>query len=284
MRRAGHPHFVGLLASALAAAGCGGGDDGGGTGGGDVQPPLPRQWSAEQRLGWVLLSHRSREPTMLGPPRCTLDVGLARAPSAGGVRVEASDGPCVRVPSVELDPSANGLLPACAGAVDVRLDETPTRLTVCGERFAAPISLDCATVRDVRVLHATSGPDELPGDELAGLDASVVAPRLPGITQPMWGGDGMAIWPSGPVHLRWEPTGSDGVEVSLGAVGGAGSVIHCLVPDTGSFTVPESLIAPYRAATAWLELASLAQHVERPGGVEVRVTFRRSTAIWLVRL
>ncbi|HJL50265.1 MAG TPA: hypothetical protein RMG45_30665, partial [Polyangiaceae bacterium LLY-WYZ-15_(1-7)] len=57
--------------------------------------------------------------------------------------------------------------------------------------------------------------------------------------------------------------------------------VRCFVEDAGRFELPERLVAPYRDRIAVLEVARVTQAVVDVEGTELRLSDRRSDAVWL---
>jgi len=271
------------LAAALLVGACGGDDDGGdgGTDVLDAEWPVPRGWSEGRRLGYALASVQTKTPTDLTAERCEIDAQLATAMTGGGLETSDSEGACIVTESVTWSGLAPDPEPTCAGIVRIAWAGDSSRVTVCGDDFPAPLSTECGRLGESPDLSVTSGPDELSGDVLGSLDATVVQSSTPTITRPEPQGMGTALWPDGPLRVEWEAQAASGIEIVVGATSGFGPRVRCLVPDDGSFTVPDRFLEPYRAGMAFVEVAALAQARPSPDGIPFRVTFRRSDAIWL---
>ena len=263
-------------------AACGGDDDGTGPGGGTLNAthPVPRGWGAGEQLGYVLLTYQRKVPTMLREDACAVEAQFGVAAAAGSLPSSGGEGACIVTDSNDwlglTDP-----MPACAGVIDFQVGDGSQRVTVCGDAFTMPLARDCGTVAGADTFIVDSGPDEVPGDVIATLAHGVEEPGVPLITMPAPQGDGTALWPDGDVVLGWDAQSSDGVEIVIGQMSGTGPKVRCLVPDTGSFTVPASLLTPYRSGTAFVEVAALSQTVAMHDGFTTRITWRESDAIWL---
>ncbi len=270
-----------VLSLALLGA-CGGDDDGGGGGAGDALAPVPRQWAAGEGLGYALISRQTKSPTDLTAEACLVDVQLASASASGGLPESASEGTCIVTDSVSwvglTDPA-----PACAGVVTFMYAGTNRRITVCGDSFAAPIEVPCAPVAEAPQLQLTSDLGGVEGAVLGSLAASLAAPGVPTVRVPEPQGEGTALWPEGDgdLALEWASQDADGVEIVIGQTSGTGPEVRCLTADDGSFSVPASLLAPYRGGTTFVEVAALEQQRDTPDGFAFRTTFRVSDAIWL---
>lgn len=267
-----------LLAGIL---GCGGDDDGT-PGGGTLTAthPVPREWTAGEQLGYVLLEYQRKVPTMLRDESCSVEAQIGVAMAAGGLPESGGEGACIVTDTATwvglTDPE-----PACAGVIDFQIGGDSQRVTVCGDAFTMPLARDCSTVFGADTFIVDSGPDEVPGDVVASLAHGVEEPGVPFVRMPAPQGDGTALWPEGELVLGWDPQASDGIEIVIGQSSGSGPKVRCLVPDTGSFTVPASLLAPYRTGTAFVEVAALSQTIAMHDGFTTRITWRESDAIWL---
>jgi len=261
-------------------AGCGD-DSGPGGPGANATDAIPRSWGPAARFGYALLSVQDKSPLDLTAEHCTVDTQMAVASAAGALPDTDSEGPCVVTDTFTLEGLAPDPMPACAGVVAMEYGGTTRRITVCGDAFTAPLEVDCTDASLAGDLRVTSGPGEIEGDVIGSLDVTAQASGTPFVQRPEPQGMGSALWPAGSLDLGWTIAGADGVEIVIGATSGTGPQVRCLVPDTGSFTVPERLVAPYRSASAFVELAALGQARQNANGFDVTVTVRRSDAIWL---
>jgi hypothetical protein len=270
-----------IVVAALLAA-CGGDDDGNGTPATpDALYPVPRDWSAGEQLAYVLLSYQRKVPTMLRDDACTMEAQFGVAVAAGRLPESGAEGACIVTDTASwlglTDPT-----PACAGVIDFRVGDGSQRVTICGAAFTMPLTPDCAGVAGADTFLVESGPDEAMGDVIASLAHGVEEPGVPLIRTPAPQGDGTALWPDGPdLDLAWDRQSSSGVEIVIGQTSGTGPQIRCLAADTGSFTVPGSLLAPYRSGMAFVEVAALSQNRVSHDGFETRISWRESDAIWL---
>lgn len=266
----------------IVAAACGGGD-----GPAPTTPaedtPTPLSFAAGAGLGAVVLSHHTTDPAALTTSRCELSVWLAHAAEAGRLERVDEEGACLLLAS---EPSpANyvpALTPACAGAFRVAYGPAASAITFCDlTSFPAPSSVDCADVAMSPSIAVTSLAGELPGDELGTLNLTAAMPTLPQITTPASQGDGTALWPDGALLLAWQGDAASSIEIVLRVRPAGATELHCFVPDTGRFELPERLVAPFRVTGASVEVLR-ASVVEAPtDGFDVRVSGRVGDAIWL---
>lgn len=267
----------------VALAACGGEDDGGGDEGpGDALHPVPRDWFAGEQLGYALISHQSKLPTALTMQSCAIDTQLATATEAGALPESAAEDTCIVTDTTSWTALGADPAPACAGVIRFEWGSANRSLTVCGDAFTMPIEVMCGSVADADGVRVTSGPDGIEGDVLASLDALAEAPGVPTIRSPEPQGEGTALWPEGPdLRVEWDAQGADGVEIVLGQTTGTGPTVRCLTADDGTFTIPATLVAPYRSGRAYVEVAAMNQSRTTPDGFTFRTTFRESDAIWL---
>jgi len=259
----------------------------GGGGGAPSAPvediPVPVSFATATGVGAVVLTRRTRDPETLLTPRCDLQAWLARA--AEGTQLERLDeeGACLLLAADPQPASYSPALePACAGAFRVAYGPAARAITFCDvTTFPAPLSVDCAEVAMAPAISASSLPDELPGDELASLDLQTPMPALPTIVMPASQGEGMALWPVDGVRVRWAGAAASSVEVVLRARPAGATELHCFVDDSGDFTLPERLVAPFRASRVSLEVLRNSVDRATADGFDVRLSARVSDAIWL---
>jgi hypothetical protein len=270
-----------IVMGTIVLVACGGDDDGMGPGGTlNAVHAVPREWGAGEQLGYVLLEYQAKVPTMLRESACSVEAQFGVAAAPGDLPRTGADGACIVTDTTTwlglTDP-----MPACAGVLDFQIGGASQRVTVCGDAFTMPLARDCGTVVGADTFIVDSGPDEVPGDVIGTLAHGVEEPGVPIVRMPEPQGDGTALWPDGDLVLGWDAQSSDGVEIVVGQMSGTGPKVRCLVPDTGTFTVPSSLLAPYRSGTAFVEVAALSQTVAMHDGFATRITWRESDAIWL---
>jgi hypothetical protein len=116
------------------------------------------------------------------------------------------------------------------------------------------------------------------------LDITIPITPAPAITEPNTTGTGRAPWPVGDLVVEW-PTrmGIASAEIVVRFRDDANAdEVRCYVRDDGQFTVPASLVAPYRGAFATLELAQVTMEEQDVDGFAMRVGTRSSTGIQLI--
>ena len=263
-------------AAALMAAllGCG---DGGGATAPDPDTVVPLEWEAGRTVAAGLVREQAEEPDTLADDVCALRLQLGRAASAGALPELDREGPCVVTPEgVDVDlADAPGFAPVAGGTVELF-----GRTYTLGEgALPDAMDVDCAELADPIVLRSFGG--EVAEDALG--EAEVVLPRgrVLDLQAPAPAGDGMALWPSGPLLVGWGGSGGASVEIVLRARDGGGPAVRCFVEDAGRFELPERLVAPYRDRIAVLEVARVTQAVVDVEGTELRLSDRRSDAVWL---
>ena len=277
-----------LVFCAVAAAACG--DDGatpsnGGTLAADW--PVQRSWQAGDRIGYAFLDHQRRAPETLAEAVCTLDIQLAEATAAGSllnldVTTDGGTGDrCVITDQTAWSDGSAGLVPACAGAVQLEVGGLRRGVTVCAEdTLPPPIALDCVTLTDASMMVLRSGPDELDGDVLGSLNLSVVKPPVPRVLRPEVQGEGTGRWPAGDLEIRWEAGDGGAIEIVLSGAA-AEPRVRCLVADDGVFVLPGDFADPYRAARAAVEVARISQQQISVDGFAFRASYRVSDSLWL---
>jgi len=266
----------------MALMGCGGG--GGSTPTAPVEDtPMPLSFAASAGLGAITLSHHTHDPASLRDSRCELSTWLAHASGAGALARVDEEGACLLLTSEpSVDDYEPALTPACAGAFRVAYGPAASAITFCDlTSFPAPSTVDCADVAMAPSLSVTSLPGELPGDELGTLNLTAPMPALPTITEPARQGDGTALWPSGELSVVWQGEAASSVEIVLRARPTGATELHCFVPDEGQFSLPERLVAPFRASGASLEVLRAAVTEMPADGFDVRASGRVGDALWL---
>jgi hypothetical protein len=264
----------------LVAAACGD-DDGAPMLPSDADDVIHRSWDADAHIGYAVLSRQKRDPLTLGEAVCTVDGQLAVAAAEGAFASSDAEGLCVVTGDTGWIGREAELTPACAGTLVFEFADTTQRNVVCGDAFTAPVAVDCGQAAEAVSLRVVSLPAELDGDVLGTLDMIVGEPGAPSITAPAPQGDGTALWPAGPLSVQWTGSAADAVEITLGQTSGGGPLVRCFAADTGSFTFPDRLLEVYRGGTAFVEVAAIRQRSDMPDGVDFRVSFRESDAIWL---
>lgn len=242
--------------------------------------PVFREWGEGERFGYVFLDVQTKDPTSLDAPACTLDAQLATATEFGFLPFSDSEGFCIVTRTETLVGVTPDPAPNCAGFFDVAYGEGQDRVSVCRDIFPSPIGVDCAEAQAPGGMRALSAADEVPGDELASLDISVPLAPLPIIREPESQGDGVTVWPP-ELIVGWDTTGADGVEIVLSRTDRTGDQVRCIVGDTGRFEIPARLTEPYRSGVAALEVATIEQVRETVDDFNMRISTRRSDAIWI---
>lgn len=272
------------LALILALAGCGGGDGGGAL---PTRPSgaaiMPLSFAAGDAVGVVVLDHQTKEPGSLTTESCRLTNQVGRASASVEIPRTDAEGPCIVTDAdVELRGLEPDVAPVCVGALRVAFGASFNRaITLCdATEFPPATTLDCADLAGATSMTVTSNPDELPGDELGAYSATVTIPDVPALLAPLPQGDGTALWPADELRLEWGGEAAESVEIVLRRRDG-GAAVRCYVPDTGTFTVPERLVAPYRTTIATIEVARVAQVAMPIDGFDMRASVRKSTAAWL---
>jgi hypothetical protein len=229
-----------------------------------------------------LLDYQSRDPETLMGPKCTLSMALATAQASGTLSEEDSEGSCLVTQSASYEAGVSGLLPACAGTFDFRIDSEEPRVVVCDEeRFPSAMNLNCEAVSRAATYRVISGPHEIDGDVIGTLDLSVARPSTPVIRTPVTQGEGTALWPSGTLTVEWNAALGGGVEIVIRSTTHGGPRLTCLVGDDGSFSPPNRLLEAFRSSPVYVEVARIHQEVQNADGFEVRMSYRTSGTIWL---
>jgi hypothetical protein len=244
---------------------------------------MPLSWAAGDAFGLVVLDHQKKTAADLLASDCSLTVQLARASTAGELARTDEEGPCIVTDApVSLRGLAPDPQPVCAGAVRVRFGPVDRTVSLCDPtQHPPPQAVDCGDASRATNLRASSAPDELPGDELGAFELSVPGSGEPLLSSPEPQGEGTALWPEGELVVEWGGVPGDSVEIVVGARDVAGPVVRCFVPDTGQFTVPARLVAPYRDGIGTLEVARITQTRGTVDGFDMRVSSRVATAAWL---
>ena len=247
----------------------------------DALDAIHRSWEPDMRIGYAVLSRQTKEPVTLGEAVCTVDGQLAVVAAEGGFASSDAEGLCVVTGDTDWLGREAELTPTCAGTLIFDFADTTQRNVVCGDAFTAPVAVDCGQAAEAAALRVVSLPDELDGDVLGALDATVGEPGVPSIRAPAPQGDGTALWPAGELVVQWAGSAADAVEITLGQTSGSGPRVRCFAADTGTFTIPDRLLDVYRGGTAFLEVAAIRQQITTADDFELRVSFRESDAIWL---
>ena len=256
------------------------------------------EWDAGDRFGHAYVSWRVRDPMtlrqwddpllMTSDGACVFGGQLGVATEAGGIPFESEDGACVLATQRTLRGSEASVQPACAGAFSLRLPGMTQRLMACDEEsFPAEYAIDCDFIAGQPELRVTSGPmeSEAGDDVLVSLDRSIPITPAPTLQVPDPGVGGRAPWPEGALSVEWVPrTGTASAEIIVGSwMNPDAPAVHCFVRDDGEFTLPEALIAPFRAGTATLEIAQITMEETDVDGFAFRLGTRSSTGMQLIR-
>ncbi|MEM9194830.1 MAG: hypothetical protein AAGF12_36970 [Myxococcota bacterium] len=257
------------------------GSDAGGSADPNALDPVYRSWDANAQFGYALANIQSIDPVTRDPGPCVLDIQLATASAAGALATSDQEGSCVVTDTFDLLGTSGDPMPACAGTVTAA-HMGSSRIIVCPDdgQFIDPVGLGCSDLRGTNAVRFVSGPDETAGDVLSSLDVSVRRPMAPDITEPATAGAGSARWPA-ELTVGWAPTEASGVEILIGRSAGDAPMVRCLVDNSGSFTVPNRLLEPYRAGMAFVEVATINQRRLNVDGFDFRASFRVTNAITL---
>ena len=266
-----------LLCAALQTTACGGADPLGP----DDDTVIPLAWEPGEAFAVVVVERQSKDPLTLADDRCGWYLQLGEAARAGELPRSDAEGPCVVTDApVELR-GQPGIEPFCGGTIRIEAGELVQTVTVCGETIPDRMDVDCADLDTSRTVAITSRAGESPDDELGDGELRVDRGGRPDIMAPEPQGDGTALWPEGELLVGWGGFGAESVEIVLRARDDGGRAVRCFVEDTGSFVLPERLVAPYRDRIASLEVARVTQTRADIDGVEVRLSGRTSDALWL---
>ena len=241
---------------------------------------VPLSWEAGERFAMIAFEHQTKEPLTLGEERCGWYLQLGEATAAGELPWVDAEGPCVVTDATVELRTLPGMAPLCGGSVRVEAGAFRQTVSICGETIPDRMDLDCADLAASATVTVTSRAGETPDDALGDGVWSVERGGRPDIMAPAPQGDGTALWPSSELLVGWGGFGAESVEIVLRERSG-GRAVRCFVEDTGSFVLPERLVAPYRAGIAVLEVARVTQTRAEVDGVELRLSGRTSDAIWL---
>lgn len=277
------------IALLLGFVGCGGGGAGDGGTPNPTRPSgaaiMPLSFDVGDAVGVVVLDHQTKDPASLTTESCRLTNQVGRAGASAEIPRTDAEGPCIVTDAsvnVELRGLEPDVAPACVGALRVAFGASFNRaITLCdATEFPPATSVDCGELAGATSMTVLSNPDELPGDELGTYSAVVPMPAAPDLLAPLPQGDGTASWPADELRVEWGGEAAESVEIILRRRDG-GAAVRCYVPDTGTFTIPERLVAPYRTTIASLEVARVAQVAMNVDGFDMRASIRKSTAAWL---
>ncbi len=255
-----------------------------------MMPPTPGtatevlalEWSAGDSLGLVLLDRQTKNPATLRTDdvSCSLTQQVGTALESGGVVVTDREGPCFVTEEVGFDLTGreSTIAPACAGLLSVRYGDVARTVNLCdGPVHAPPANVDCDVAQSAS-LSVQSGNEE-DNDVVPSIDVTVPPAERPTVMSPVPQGEGNALWPDSALLVGWGGVGAEAIEIIVSARTG-GATLRCHVPDTGSFTIPERLVAPYRAAPAYLEVRRIEQATSN-ASADFRVSTRTNDVIWL---
>lgn len=249
---------------------------------GDLPFPVVRTWQAGTNIGYAVVSYQTRSATDLDAPRCGTDFQFAIVEETGGLPAIEESGSCV-LTNAHGWQDAIGITPACAGNVRVSYGDESQTFSYCSSRFIGVTEFDCEQLDGSTGFTIQSAAGENADDVVGELNLRSLRPTVPTITEPALFRDGLADWPTGELVVGWEATGAPGVEIVLGSNIEEGGVrLRCVVPDSGSFTLPDALVERFRDANASLEVATVYRVLGAAGDFSMRASFRVSDSIWLL--